>query len=210
MATEAKLVATKRTKLGTAESRRLRRSGRIPGNIYGHEQEPVAFAVAADDLTPIIHSGAHVVDLEMDGQVEKAIVREVQWDTFSTRIQHVDLLRVDPNERVSVDVAIVLRGTAPGAVAGGILDHALHALTIDCPAIQIPDRITVRINALEIGDAIHVSDLEIPPGTNVDVPGDTLVVRVLAPIEEVAPEEAEAGVAEPELVRRREEEGGGA
>lgn len=205
MANDPKLVAEKRVKLGTAECRRLRRQGLVPGNVYGHQQDPVAFSVSADILTPILHSGHKVVDLEMGSAVEKAMFREVQWDTFGQVVQHFDLVRVDANERVTVDVAIVLRGNAPGVLSGGMLEQHLHSLTLDCPAIEIPERITVRISELEIGGVIHVSDLELPGHTHVQTTDDTVVVRVVEAVAEEEDVEGEAGPAQPELVGRKDE-----
>ena len=102
MADVVTLNATKRTEKGTTACRRLRRGGLTPANVYGHEIDPVAVTVNSNDLRPVISSGAHVVDLSIDGQTEKALIRDVQWDTFSTYVQHLDLLRVDGTERVQV------------------------------------------------------------------------------------------------------------
>ena len=122
MADVITLEAAKRTELGTTACRRLRRQGLIPANIYGHEIDPVAVTLDANALRPVIASGAHVVDLSIDGATEKALIRDVQWDTFSTSVQHLDLLRVDATERVQVEVPIHLRGTAPGT-SGTVLDR---------------------------------------------------------------------------------------
>ncbi len=206
MSNEPKLVAEIRTKLGTSESRRLRKQGSVPGNVYGHGKDPVAISVPDEDIMSLVQSGSHVVDLEIGSDCEKAIFRDIQWDTFSTSILHFDLIRVDPNERVTVEVAIELRGVAAGVLSGGVLDHQLHSLTIDCPAIQIPDRLSVKVSDLEIGQAVHVSDLEVPESTNVQNSADAIVVRINAPTEIEEPEETLEGPAEPELVGKKEEE----
>jgi large subunit ribosomal protein L25 len=200
MANEPKLVGEKRTKLGTAENRRLRRRGVVPGNVYGHGDDPVAVAVPAEALTPVIESGARVIDLEVDGQVQKTILRELQWDTFGMEIQHFDLLRVDPNERVVVEVPIELRGIAPGVLAGGMLEQALRSLSLECPAVQIPDVVSVRINNLQIGDSVHVAGLDLADNWVCHTPADQIVVQVIE-LGDQAPAGEEAGVAgEPELV----------
>jgi large subunit ribosomal protein L25 len=198
------LNAARRTETGTTACRRLRRQGLIPANVYGHEIDPVSVKLSGDDLRPVISSGAHVVDLNIDGQIEKALIRDVQWDTFSTDVQHVDLLRVDPNERVHVLVPVHLKGTAPGALANGMLEHHLHSLNVECPAVEIPDEIGVRINQLQIGDAIHVSDLQdLPEHLTVLDPPDTVIVQITEAVV-AAPVEVEAveGIAEPELIGR--------
>ena len=179
MSKEAKLVVKMRTEIGSAACRRLRWSGQIPGSIYGHNAPPTNVVIGADLLTPVLLSGAKVVDVELDGKVDKAVVREIQWDTFGKTITHFDLLRVDPNERVSIVVPLELKGTAPGVVSGGVLEHVMHSITIDCLAYQIPDTIQVRIGALELGKAIHVSDLVLPEGSHAHAAQDAIVVHVV-------------------------------
>ena len=164
MSKEAKLVVRLRAEQGSAACRRLRWSGQVPGNIYGHNAPPVSVVIGSDQLTPVLMSGAKVVDVELDGKIDKAVVREIQWDTFGRTINHFDLLRVDPNERVNIVVPLELKGTAPGVVMGGVLEHVMHSITIDCLAYQIPDSIPVRIGSLELGKSIHVSDLVLPEG----------------------------------------------
>lgn len=201
MSKEAKLVVEPRTALGSAACRRLRERGLVPGNVYGHHAPPAAVVVSADVLRPILKSGAHVVDLELGGQKDKAVIREVQWDIFGKEIRHVDLMRVDPNERVNITVPVELRGTAPGVVAGGVLDQPLHQLAIDCLAYQIPDSITVRISALELGQAIHVKDLELPDGCHPHAQPDAIVVHVVKVNEREAT--AETVQAEPEVIGKK-------
>ncbi|GDY09941.1 MAG: 50S ribosomal protein L25 [Planctomycetota bacterium] len=198
---ETKLVAQRRTKLGTSANRRLRASGQVPGNLYGHKQDPISVSFSTKEAAALVRSTHRVVDLELDGKSETAILRETQWDVFHKQLWHVDFMRVDANERVKVDVDVVLRGTAAGALAGGVLEHSLHMLHIDCLAINIPEAISVKVQGLQIGQAIHVKDLEIPVGVTVLNNPDAIVVRVVQPIVvEVAP--SEAAVAEPEVIKK--------
>jgi large subunit ribosomal protein L25 len=207
MAQQQMLVAEKRTKTGTSECRRLRRNGLIPGNLYGHGQDPEMFSVPADALNSLVQSGARILDLQLDGDTEKTMFRELQWDTFGVNVLHFDLLRIDAQERVTVEVSLELKGVSPGVTDGGRLDHHTRFLSLECPAIQIPDSISVRIGSLEIGDAIHVSDLEIPDGFEIHNPPESVVVQVFAPLEEEEEEVdgAELGPAEPEVIGRKEE-----
>ena len=138
----------------------------------------IAFEVTWENLSPVLKAGTRVVDLDVEGHVEKAMFRDIQWDTFGMAVKHIDLLRIDPNERVEVQVPIVFKGIAAGALAGGILDHHLHSVTLECLAIQIPDGISVKISELQIGQAIHVSELELPPNTAVKNDPETVVVQV--------------------------------
>lgn len=204
MATIQKLAAARRTEIGTTACQRLRRTGQVPGNVYGHGQDPLPISVSSEIVRPILNSGAHVINLELDGEVQTALIREVQWDTFSTMVRHIDLVRVDANERVRLSVPVHLKGTAAGALTGGIVEQPLHALHIECSAIQVPDFITVRISHLEIGQAIHVKELtDIPEGVKVLDPADAVIVHVVKPgVEEAPAADAVPGPAEPELIKR--------
>src|SRR5579863_8120445 len=111
MAVEMKLAVARRSDVGSVACRRLRRAGRIPGIVYGHQQDPVPFVVEWDALAPVLKAGTRVVDIDLDGHVEKAMLRDVQWDTFGITVNHLDLLRIDATQRVEVEVPIVLKGT---------------------------------------------------------------------------------------------------
>jgi large subunit ribosomal protein L25 len=200
---ETKLVAQPRTKLGTSANRRLRESGLVPGNIYGHKQDPIAVSFSAKEAAALVNSTHRVVDLELNGKTETAILRETHWDAYHKELWHVDFMRVDANERVKADVDVVLRGTAMGALAGGILEQPLHMLHVDCLAIKIPEAIFVKVQALQIGQAIHVKELDIPEGVKVLNNPDAIVVRVIQPIVVEALPAAEAtGPAEPEVIKK--------
>lgn len=209
MAEDPKLSAEPRAKLGTAECRRLRRDQRVPGNVYGHGEENAAIAVAEEELTPIVRSGHKVVDLALGGGTEKAILREVQWDTFGSRLVHFDLQRVSADERVTTEVAIETHGTSPGVLGGGILELPLHTLRIQCPAVKIPDRIDVNINHVQLDQSIRVRDLQLPEDVKVLNDPDEVVLHVVRPSAQPEEEAAVAGGAEPELVKKPTEAGSG-
>ncbi len=208
MAENTKLTADVREKLGTSATRKLRDGGRVPGSLYGLGKETVALSTSEEALRPLIHAGTKVVDVEVGGETATAIFREVQWDTFSQYVQHFDLQRLDPTKRVEVEIALELKGIPEGVVAGGVLDQQHRTVNIECLIHQIPEHIYVRVADLQIGDALHISDLELPPGAVVLDDPTTLIVRVNAPLsEEELEEELEGvGAAEPELVTREEDE----
>jgi|SRR5436190_4770479 len=209
MAVSGKLSVKKRSQHGSRECRRLRSEGQVPGNIYGHKQEAIPLSMSAAELVALVRGGARVLDLDIEGKVEKVLFREVQWDYLGKEIVHVDLLRVDPNEKLTVEVRVELKGTAPGALGGGVLDHTLRTLHVECLAIQIPDSIPVKINMLEIGQAIHVRDLEVPPNTKIMNNPDAVVVRVAQPGAELeaGAVAGEEGPAQPEVIGRKVAEG---
>ncbi len=211
MSEAVRLTAEKREKLGSAESRRIRMRGQVPGNVYGHKEGAVSITVSGDELAPIIHEGHKVVDLQLDNKSQTTIFREVQWDTFGREILHFDLLRVDPEERRWSDVPIEFRGISPGVVAGGVLDQHLHSISMRVKTLELPDVLRVRITDLNIGDSILVKDLELPASAELDIEDDTVVVQVLEEMagDEPLPGDEDAAPTEPELVGEKSDEEGG-
>jgi large subunit ribosomal protein L25 len=205
MAESVVLVTQPRSERGSGAARRLRRNGLVPGVIYGHKEENLAVSLSADALMKAIRQGAHVVDFELKGKQEKALIREVQWDYLGKDLVHVDFERVSADETITVTVPIEIRGTAPGIAQGGVLDQPLHNLSIECLALNIPDSIRVNVGELQIDQAIHVRDLVLPEGVKATGNPDTIVVHVTAKVvEEVAPAAPEvAGAAEPEVIARK-------
>ena len=211
MSQDPKLAARPRTKLGTAESRRLRRQNLIPGNVFGHGEPPLPVTVPDDQISPVIHSGHKVVDLELNGTMQKALLRDAQWDTFGINLLHFDLQRVSADERIETEVAIEIHGSAPGVAAGGILEIVLHTVPIECPATEIPEHFELNVNHLELEHAIRVKDLEVPPGVKVLLDPEDIVLHVVHPVvvEEVDEEAASRGPMEPELVGKDDDEAEG-
>src|SRR5690606_13266929 len=206
MSDDISITTQPRTKLGTSECRRLRRSGRIPANVIGHGEEPQAVSITEDAFRPVLATGHKVVDLTIDGKTQKALVRDVQWDTFSQFVQHIDFLRVDATERMIVDVPVVLRGTPPGVTAGGVLDHHMHTLSVEAPAIKIPDQLEIRVLDLQIGQAIHVRDVTLPPDVKLMDDPELIVVQVNEAVEMPDEEAALEAGAQPEIVGRKDED----
>jgi large subunit ribosomal protein L25 len=206
MAEAVVLVTEARSGRGSQGARRLRRQGRIPAVLYGHKEETVSVSLARDDLHKAVRHGARVVDLNAGGKIQKALIREIQWDHLGHEILHVDFTRVSAHERIVVTVPIELRGVAPGVTAGGLLDQPLHTLSVECPAISVPDSIRVNISELQMEAAIFVRDLVMPEGVKAMSDPDAIVVHVTAPLAEPEAPAAAAAVpesAEPEVIGRQ-------
>ncbi|MBL6706880.1 MAG: 50S ribosomal protein L25 [Planctomycetaceae bacterium] len=198
MADDGKLVAEKRTQIGTSHSRRLRCEGKVPVNLYGLGQESVNLTISGDELKPFIVSGSQVCDLVIDGAEQKALVKEVQWDTFLLHILHADFQRVDPQARVDVEIPIATRGT----VNEGVLEHVLHEISVNCPVYNIPEKVEVRIGALKIGDEVTIADLAFDADLTSVLASDTVVLRISEP-QEVEIEQQDVDAAgEPEVIGR--------
>ena len=209
MAEQMVLNITPRDSRGTRAATKLREKGQMPGVLYGHKEDTVSIAISASELANVVRHKARVVDLQTAGApVQKALIREIQWDHLGKEILHVDFERVSADERSHVSVPIELRGVAPGVTGGGVLDQPMHTLAIECPAISIPETIRVNIGELQLGAAIHVRDLHLPEGVTTDLDPDSVVVHVTQ--KQVEPEAGAAptpGVAEPEVIGRKVAEG---
>lgn len=213
MAESVVLKTEPRSERGSSAARRLRRKGQVPGVVYGHKEENLTVSLSADALLKAVRRGTHVVDLELHGKQEKALIREVQWDYLGKDPVHVDFERVSADERITVTVPLEVRGTAPGIAEGGVLDQPLHALSVECLALSIPHSIRVNVGDLHLGQAIHVRELVLPEGVKAMGQPDTIVVHVAAKVLAAeTPTAAEAAsAAEPEIIGRKvaveEEEG---
>lgn len=178
MSDDLLLKAERRSKVGTVDSQRLRGVGRVPANIYGLGKPVISASVSNDAVEKLVATLSSVVDVELDGVVDKAVVQELQWDVFSTKVLHLDLRRVDPTGRATVDVALELRGDAVGLKDGGAVRQLAKTVRIDCPDFRIPKSITVRMGALQVGDAVKASDLQLPDYAKLVTPADEVLVEL--------------------------------
>jgi large subunit ribosomal protein L25 len=180
-----------RTSAGKGISRKLRAAGRIPGVVYGRGMEPIPVSLEPKALTAAIAGEGglnNLITLEGGGDLDKVvvIVAEIQRDVIKRNPEHVDLHRVNMNEKVRVNVPVSLLGTAAGVKEGGLLDFAHHTLHIECLPAQIPERIEINIAALKIGQSVHVSEIAFAEGVKcVDNP-KTAVVGVLGKLKDDA------------------------
>lgn len=202
------LKVEKRKTHGKRNNQRLRRDGKLPAVLYGHGEECLSLSLAADQLEASLRHGAKVLDLE-GAASGKALLQDVQWDTFFQHVLHVDLLRVRAGEKVTIEVAIELRGEAPGASQGGVIEQMLHSVEIEVELTQIPEKLHVNINKLDIGGELLVRDIiDVPAGAKVLADEDTMIVHCVMPAVEEEEEAAavEGAAAEPEVIGKGKEE----
>jgi len=187
---------------GSIKSRKNRRAGLIPAVLYGHKQENLMLFLDKKEFSKVIDARTKMVNLKMDSAEETAIIKEIQFDTFGKEILHADFIRTDLTEKITTQMPIVLYGTSPGVKEGGILDHALKEIEIECLPAEVPDNIRIDISELAIGDTIHIGDIELPANIKAQGSPDAIVVSVhLAAAEkEVTEEELAAG---PEIISAR-------
>src|SRR5947207_12497810 len=215
MARQVKLKAERRDGTGRSAVRKLKARGIVPAVIYGGKTKPQALQVSARDINAMLShaSGENIlVELEIDGEKSNrmAMVEEIQHSPVGGAILHVDFHAVSMDETVHADVPLEALGLPNGVKNfGGLLEQSLRALSIECLPRDLPDRITVDVSQLNIGDAIHVRDIQLPPGVTAKVQLDLTAFSVVAPVveEERAPTEAEAAAAGPEVITEKKEEG---
>jgi large subunit ribosomal protein L25 len=202
---ERKLNATPRDGGGKGDARKLRADGRVPAIVYGHGMEPLKLAVDSRDLYHVLHTGAGsnvLVDLQVGKDSHLAMPREIQRDHIRGEFLHVDFLAVDRDEKITVDVPVHLVGESHGVKEGGVVEHHLWDLKVECTPTNVPQSIEADITALGIGDSLGVSDVKVPQGTTILTPLDETIVAVVPPpvlkLEEEVAEAVEGEEAEVE------------
>lgn len=201
------LEAKRRDGLGKNRVRQLRRDGLIPAIVYGRGRDPVAVAVESKALRTALHTSAGMnvlIDLAVangDRKSETVMVKDLQRDIFLRNITHVDFYAIDLTRTVEARVPITFVGQAAGIAEGGVFEVHLREMVVECLPMQIPAHIEFNVNALEVGDSIHVRDLVVPSDVSVVTPPEEVVATVVVPkvVEEAAPAaapEAAAATAE--------------
>lgn len=158
------LKAEIREHAGSGNSERLRKAGQVPAIIYGHKKTPVTISLDAHSLSEQLHHGHRLIDIQIGKTAEKLIVKEVQYDYLGKNIIHLDLMRVDVTEKITVEVSVQLKGTAKGAQEGGVISSHASMLEVECTAINIPEVISISIKEIGVGDTIHAKDIVLPQG----------------------------------------------
>jgi large subunit ribosomal protein L25 len=213
----ATLNATPRYDVGKGAARKLRAGLRIPGVVYGHHRDATPLAIDARELEKLLGSiapGTTVVELHIGGRMSKTLIREIQRHPFKRQVLHIDFQELVAGEKITVNVPILLIGTAAGVKDGGTVEEVMREVSIEVDPANIPSHFEIDISALGINDSVHVSDIKVPEGVEILDDLEATVAVVAPPrVEEepVAPVEgAVEAAAEPELIRKPkdEEEGG--
>jgi large subunit ribosomal protein L25 len=177
-----KVVAFARTQQGTGASRRLRNAGQTPGIIYGGAAAPELIALDGNALFHALKKEAFhgsILDLELDGKVQKVLLRDFQMHAYKQLVLHADFQRVDASQPIHTKVALhfVNAEISPAVKLGGaIVSHVLNELEVSCLPGQLPEFITVDLSTLEAGQSIHVSQLNLPEGVTVVAHGQDQTV----------------------------------
>jgi large subunit ribosomal protein L25 len=211
----ATLTAQPREGRGKNAARALRRSGRIPAVVYGHGDQTQALSVDSLELEKLLASISvenTLIELQIEGAANsRALIREVQYHPYKPLVLHVDLYQVHAGEKIHLQVPVRLVGSPVGVrEEGGVLDHVLYDLEVECLPRDIPEVVEVDVSTLGIGESIRVRDVQV---ANVRILNDEdlPICSVTAPTVATLPEvpetdEGVGGDVEPELIRRRDED----
>jgi large subunit ribosomal protein L25 len=215
------LKADKRDSTGKEAGNRLRKNGIIPAIVYKKAEKAVPIEVNLKDLFPILHTSAGenvIISMEVFSRenrekpdMEKTvIIKEMQYHPVKGDILHLDFQEISLTEKITVEIPIETKGDPVGVKSdGGILDHPIKELSIECLPTDIPGKISVNVENLKIGDSIRVKDLDIPSNITVlDDPEQTVVSVVPPEAEEAVSEEGALaeGAAEPEVIKQKKPE----
>ncbi|MBN2551941.1 MAG: 50S ribosomal protein L25 [Spirochaetales bacterium] len=208
------LTAHLRKTFGSADSRRQRRNGRIPAVIYGHSK-PIGLTLDAHEFNTkfMTISESTIINLQVDGDSHDVLIRDYQEDTVSGSVTHLDFYEIERGKALRTNVGLHLSGTAIGVREGGILESFVHELEVECLPKDLPESVEVDISALEIGNSIHIRDIQTPSGVQILNSPDQVVCAVAhkrVEVEEAAAEleaeEAGAEEAEEEAAEEQAEE----
>jgi len=192
---QTSLKAMMRDRSSRGDLRRMRLSGRVPGVVYGKdEQEPIPVSVDAKDLHALLRSHPHaVLELDIWGLGKKnVLLTEVQRDSLNGEVLHLDFHKINMNEAVRAPVRLELSGKSAGEKEGGMLQLVLHELEVECLPKNLPDSIVLDVADLQVGDSLTVADVKLPGGVKPLSDPDTVVASVLAPQKGLSAEEADA------------------
>jgi large subunit ribosomal protein L25 len=205
-----------RSDTGKGAARRLRAAGKVPGVVYGHGEDPMAVQADELELQLLINRISvenTLIDLKVGGSKPKAVlIREIQRHPYRSKLLHVDFFEITAGEKIKVGVPIRLEGTPAGVRVGGILQVIRYELEVECLPREIPEVFEVDISDMEIGDSLHISEIDTGDVTLLEdesLTVCTVVAPKVAAVEEEEAEEAEEeeGEVEPEVITARGDEG---
>ncbi len=197
--------AQKRTKIDKAARSFLRSEGKVPAIFYSKHHEPIPVEISERSIHPLVFTAkTHLITLNIEGHEElECIIKDVQFDPVTDKIVHLDLLGLQKGEKIQLEIPVQLTGSAIGIKEGGVLQHTLHKLQIECLPSDIPEHISVDVSELKLGHAIHVSDLSLEKYTVLNS-AESIIASVTHPKveKEAAPAAEGAEPAEPEVISK--------
>jgi large subunit ribosomal protein L25 len=193
---EVALQAEVRQERGKGPARRLRAAGKVPGTLYGRGIDAVAVKVDARELNHTLSTDAGLnvlIDLKVGSDTHLTLARSLDKHPIRGTILHVDFLKIARDVAITVDVPVHFDGEARGVKEGGVLEHHLWQLHVECLPGNVPERINIDVSNMDIGSIIRVADVHVPDGVTMLTPEEEIIVGCIVPqilkVEEEVPEE---------------------
>ena len=177
--------ASERERVGKGSARAARRAGLVPAVIYGDKKDPVGITMEAREITKIVHQPGifgRLLEIDVAGTKSTVLTRDIQFHPVSDVVMHLDFLRVSQSATVAVAVPVefINEDKCPGIKIGGVLNVVRYEVELNCPATAIPEKITVDLDGVKIGDSIHISAIPLPEGVSPTITDRDFTVATLA------------------------------
>ena len=177
--------ASERERVGKGSARAARRAGLVPAVIYGDKKDPVGITMNSREVTKIVHQPGiygRLLEIDVAGTKSTVLTRDIQFHPVSDGIMHMDFLRVSHSATVAVAVAVdfINEDKCPGIKVGGVLNVVRYEVELNCPATAIPEKITIDLEGVKIGDSIHISAITLPDGVTPTITDRDFTVATLA------------------------------
>ena len=185
MSDNTTISAEQRERVGKGSARAVRRAGRVPAVIYGDKKEPLGITLETREITKIVHQPGifgRLLDIKVGKDSHTVLTRDIQFHPVSDNILHMDFLRVSGSAKVAVAVAVefINENDCPGIKIGGVLNVVRYEVELLCPATTIPEKITVDLSGLKIGDSVHISTIDLPDGVTPTITNRDFTVATIA------------------------------
>ncbi|WP_411842999.1 50S ribosomal protein L25/general stress protein Ctc [Salinicoccus sp. HZC-1] len=187
--------ASREGKTNRSEVNQLRSAGKIPAVVYGYEVENTNVSVDENEFIKVIREVGRngVIELDLNGKAVKVMVTDYQFDSLKNQITHIDFVAINMKSEVTVDVTIELIGEAAGVKEGGVVEQPNFQVQVTATPDNIPESIEVNVESLEIGDAVHVSDIRETGNFTIENEDDETLVSIVPPQKEEEPDEDAEG-----------------
>jgi large subunit ribosomal protein L25 len=185
MSDNTTISAEQRERVGKGSARAVRRAGRVPAVIYGDKKEPIGITLEASEITKIVHQPGifgRLLDIQVSGGKHTVLTRDIQFHPVTDNVLHMDFLRISGSAKVAVAVAVefINEQECPGIKVGGVLNVVRYEIELLCPATTIPEKITVDLEGLKIGDSVHISTITLPDGVTPTITDRDFTIATIA------------------------------
>ena len=185
MSDDTTISAEQRERVGKGSARAARRAGRIPAVIYGDKKEPINITLESREITKIVHQPGifgRLLDIKISESKHTVLTRDIQFHPVTDNVLHMDFLRVSGSAKVAVAIAVefINEDECPGIKVGGVLNVVRYEVELLCPATTIPEKITVDLQGLKIGDSVHISTIDLPDGVTPTITDRDFTIATIA------------------------------